>query len=81
MTNTCNYSHEWQPYINDYDKYEYDVRLNDGTIVENCYPNAGYFNSISDTHDGQKFSGKDVAEIRFSKNPKFGINDDDWEGI
>jgi hypothetical protein len=42
--NTCNYSDEWQPYISDYDKYEYDVKLKDGTIVENCYPNAGKFN-------------------------------------
>jgi hypothetical protein len=46
MENNSNYSDNWQPYINDYDKFEYDVKLNDGTIVENCYPNGGKFNSI-----------------------------------
>lgn len=73
--NTCNYSDEWQPYIGDYDKYEYDVKLHDGTIVENCYPNARKFNSISDEHDGQSFSEHAVSEIRFSHNPRYRIND------
>lgn len=72
--NTCNYSDEWQPYIGDYDKYEYDLRLKDGTIVENCYPNAGSFSSISDKHDQQEFNGEDVAEIRFSEKPRYGLN-------
>ena len=76
MENTCNYSDEWQPYIGDYDKFEYDVKLKDGTVVENCYPNGGKFNSISDKHDGECFDESDVAEIRFSENPRFGINED-----
>lgn len=74
--NTCNYSDTFQPYIGDYDKFEYDIKLADGTIVENCYPNAGKFNSISDLHDGQKFEEKLVVEIRFSQRPRFMLNDE-----
>jgi hypothetical protein len=74
MENTCNYSDEWQPYIGDYDKYEYDIRLKDGTIVENCYPNAGKFNSISDEHNQMQFAEDDVSFIRFSEQPRFGLN-------
>lgn len=72
--NHCNYSDEWQPYIGDYDKFEYDIRLKDGTVVENCYPNADKFNSISDEHNSQSFPAELVADIRFSENPRFGIN-------
>lgn len=74
MENTCNYSDEWQPYIGDYDKFEYDIRLKDGTIVENCCPNAGKFNSISDEHDQMQFDEADVSFIRFSEKPRFGLN-------
>lgn len=74
--NTCGYSDEWQSYKGDYDKYEYDIKLKDGTIIENCYPNGGNFNSISDEHDTQSFPEMDVEEIRFSQNPRFiGLND------
>ena len=73
--NTCNYSDNWSPYIGDYDKFEYDIKLKDGTIVENCYPNADNFNSISDEHDGQDFPASEVVEIRFSEKPRFGINE------
>ena len=72
--NTCNYSDHWQPYINDYDKFEYDVKLLDGIVIENCYPNARKFNSISDEHDAQGFHESLVAEIRFSNNPKMWLN-------
>jgi hypothetical protein len=72
--NTCDYSDNWQPYIGDYDKFEYDVKLKDGTMVENCYPNGGKFNSISDEHNQQDFDENEVAEIRFSQKPRFGIN-------
>lgn len=75
MSNSCNYSDEWQAY-NGYDKYEYDVKLKDGTVVENCYPKCGEFNSFSDLHDGQRFDEGDVMEIRFSQNPIFYINDE-----
>jgi hypothetical protein len=76
MENNCNYSDEWQPYINDYDKFEYDVKLKDGTIVENCYPNGGNFNSVSDLHNDQSFDESEVSEIRFSQKPRYGINEE-----
>lgn len=76
MKNNCNYSDYWQPYIGDYDKFEYDVKLKDGTIVENCYPNGGKFNSISDLHEGQCFDEIEVSEIRFSEKPRYGINEE-----
>lgn len=72
--NTCNYSDEFQPYKMSYDKFEYDIKLKDGTIVENCYPNAGKFNSLSNEYDGKQFKENEVDEIRFTHNPKMGIN-------
>lgn len=74
MENNCNYSDNWQPYIGDHDKFEYDIKLKDGTTVENCYPNAGKFNSISDKHNTQSFNEADVEEIRFSQRPRFHLN-------
>ena len=71
MKNTCNYSDNWQTYINDYDKFEYDVKMKGGAIVENVYPNNGWFS----TDYGIKVHENQVAEIRFSQNPKMGIND------
>ena len=46
MENHCNYSDNWQPYIGDYDKFEYEVRHKDGTILDNWYPNAGMFQNL-----------------------------------
>lgn len=77
MKNTCNYSDEWQPYINDYDKVEYDIKLNTGEIVENCYPNARKFHSFSSIHEGQSFHECEVAEIRFSEKPNLDIMNPD----
>lgn len=73
--NTCNYSKEWQPYIGDYDKFEYDVKTKEGDVWVNCYPNAGYFNPIN---VAIKIPQEDVAEIRFSEKPKIGINYDSF---
>lgn len=66
MKNTCGYSDNWQPYIGDYDKFEYDVKLKSGEIIENCYPNGGYFNQLDS--DVSVIEGE-VAEIRFSNTP------------
>lgn len=67
------YSDEWEPYQGEYWKREYDIKLKDGTIVENCYPNAGKFNSISEQHDQQQFEEDQVSEIRFSDKPRYMI--------
>lgn len=74
--NTCEYSDNWQPYKMDYDKFEYDIKLKNGTIIKSCYPNAGKFNSMSNEHNGESFNEDLVDEIRFSNNPIIGINDD-----
>lgn len=69
--NSCNYSDQWQSYVGDYDKFEYDIKLTDGTIVENCYPNADSFTPF-DTN--KSYSARKVAEIRFSNKPKSYLN-------
>ena len=76
MKNTCNYSDDWQPYIGDYDKFEYDIKLSEGIIIENCYPNDGQFHSYHPEYDNQSFDENQVVEIRFSQNPVIGINDE-----
>jgi len=55
-------------YKNDYLKECYDIKLKDGTIIYNCYPNAGKFMSFNNqgTHDG-----KDISLFRLAANPFF----------
>lgn len=69
--NTCGYSYEWQPYKMDYDKFEYDIKLKDGRIIEGCYPNAGKFAPLDEETD---YPENEIAEIRFTHNPKWGIS-------
>ncbi len=69
--NICNYSDNWQPYIGDYDKYEYDIQLKDCTIITNCYPNAGHFQSMY-THE--QTHEDNVKLIRFSAEPRTWLN-------
>ena len=70
------YSDYWEIYQGEYWKREYDIQLKDGTVVENCYPNGGEFNSISDLHDQQSFNEGNILKIRFSHKPRFGINEE-----
>lgn len=61
--------------------------LNDGTIVTNCYPNAGFFvpsgkgAKRSSLHHGG-WSESDVAKIRITpyENQLLGINEDSIYG-
>lgn len=57
---------EFRPWTgNNYIKSHYDVQLQDGTIVEYCYPNAGMMNAP----DGRKFSGEDGGvKVRLSNS-------------
>lgn len=66
------YSDEWQPYKGDYDKFEYDIKLADGSVVVNCYPNAGTFTPLQDQEN--IVNEKDVTEIRFSEAPVTQLN-------
>jgi hypothetical protein len=37
--------HEWKPYNCNYEKKWYDIKLHDGTIINTCYPNSGWFHN------------------------------------
>jgi len=37
--------YEWVPYNFNYEKKWYDIELDTGDIINQCYPNAGYFHS------------------------------------
>jgi hypothetical protein len=68
-----NYNFDWQPYT-EYEKQEYDIKLKDGRVVFNCYPNAGKFHSHCHKYNGQVFEESEVAEIRLSHIPIWNIN-------
>ena len=42
----------WKPYKGVYEKLWYDIKLEDGSILTNCYPNAGFFHSFDGDEDG-----------------------------
>lgn len=52
----------WIKYDGNYEKTEYDIRLFDGTIHKNCWPNAGKFH----TQKGLSIDGELVKEFRES---------------
>ena len=53
---------EWQEYDGNYEKVEYDIKLTDGTVIENCWPNAGTFHVLDDTR--RIINGDSVTHIR-----------------
>lgn len=63
---------EWKPYSGSYDKSWYDLKLTNGRIVRDCWPNAGRFHSF---HEEDQFlgyiDGDRVAEIQEVDNPFF----------
>lgn len=59
------HSNEWQEWTGQYDKRMYDVMLPDGTIIEQCWPNAGEFHA-TDGIDGKKYNVEGMS-IRVSK--------------
>lgn len=61
----CGY--EWEPFTKDFDYWKkfYDVMLPDGTIVEQCWPNAGKMNAING--DGRTWGHEDNIKVRLSK--------------
>lgn len=36
---------EWKSYNGEYEKEWYDIELESGDIIEQCWPNAGWFHS------------------------------------
>lgn len=59
------YLFQWVDYKNDAKRYRlklnHDVKLFDGTVIENCYPNANSF------HGKVRVNDDDVEFIRISK--------------
>lgn len=52
-----------------YQKIEYDVLLENGEIFKNCYPNAGFMNTIDGSN--KKFSPDGKIKIRRAEHPNF----------
>jgi hypothetical protein len=59
------YDRAWHPFRNKYTKIEYDIKCKDGTIYEECWPNAGHFHHLE---DGTLIKCDDVAEIRLTQD-------------
>lgn len=56
------------PWYGLYDKTMYDIKLLDGTIIDNCWPNAGLMMSIDGS--GRSWTIKEVAGFRCAINHK-----------
>lgn len=54
----------WVPYTGDYEKEFYDIKLDDGSVLLMCWPNAGTFH----TQMGRVIDGAVVAHIRPSED-------------
>jgi hypothetical protein len=65
----------WEQFAGDYEKQEYDIRLQDNRIVKNCWPNAGNFHVLlaSDTEKVRRIEGSQVKAIRVSEPTSFEI--------
>lgn len=71
---------DWHLYDFDYEKLEYDIQLQDGTIITNCYPNAGKFMCLAKGKlNNKSWSEKEVYMIRITpkENQILFINDDE----
>lgn len=69
---------EWSPYPGDYEKYQYDIRLNDGKEYFNCWPNAGKFWAL---RDNIQLQGEQVKEFRISAKYWFAPGEEEDQEI
>ena len=60
----------WIDFDGDYEKIEYDIMLTDGTVVNNCWPNAGGFFPLLSSEAPKQ--GKEVIKIRPAMVPMMG---------
>jgi hypothetical protein len=58
-----NQMNEWLDFTGHYDKHECDVMLKDGTVIEYCWPNNGFFTKVKDSKTMIYF--KDVNKVRY----------------
>lgn len=56
----------WQKFYGDnFVKAFYDIKLKrSGTIVRNCWPNAGHFNLVGKNSAGMRVAFGDVEEVK-----------------
>ena len=54
---------EWESYQGEYEKTFYDIKLDDRTIINECYPNAGIFHS----NNGDTIDEYRITHFRLSK--------------
>ncbi len=60
---------EWIPWDGNYVKEFYDIKLHDGKVLRNCWPNAG---RMHDLHgNGRQYRKEDVAAIRVAEQKDF----------
>lgn len=57
---------DWKPYTGDYDKRWYDIKLKDGRVYKDCWPNAGTFHPWG---EDDYIQGDRVAEVRETDDP------------
>ncbi len=50
---------EWTPFDGDYEKRIQDIKLKNGDIVYECYPNAGEWNILR-KKGNEKYYGKEI---------------------
>lgn len=62
------HSSDWQEWAGDYDKRMYDVLLPDGTIIEQCWPNAGEFHAPTDEKYNVEGMSIRVSEKQFDQD-------------
>lgn len=61
---------EWAPYSGEYLKRWYDVKLKNGDIVKDCWPNAGFFHSFDEEDQFKgRIPGSEVAEVQEVDDP------------
>lgn len=56
---------QWQVYTGEYEKKWYDIKMNNGIIIKDCWPNAGMFHS----EDSDYIPSQNVAYIRETDDP------------
>ena len=57
---------QWTPYEGEYSKEYYDVKTVDGSIFEQCYPNAGIFYATN----GTEIPEYEITHISKAKPPQ-----------
>jgi hypothetical protein len=54
---------QWRDFNGHYEKHECDIMLKDGSIIEYCWPNNGFFSKMDDATVMTYFS--DVAQVKY----------------